>query len=81
MKTETKHFTKPGRKSSGARSKAPRLNRELQARMALAGVDVRFVSKKTGISYARCSEIISGSRRHEEKFAAVWKFVFALPIH
>ena len=81
MKTATNNFTKPGRKSSEARPKAPRPNRELKARMALAGVDAKYVSRKTGISYARCSEIISGTRRHEEKFAAVWAFVFSLPIH
>ena len=68
-------------RKSAKKPLAPRINRELQARMKLAGVDAGDVSRKLRISYARCTEIISGARNHPANFTRIQSFVFSLPIH
>lgn len=60
---------------------APRANRELQARMKLAGVDARRVARQLKICYARCTEVIAGTRVHAANFAKIHAYVFSLPVH
>lgn len=69
--------------SQRRRKIAPRANRELKARMELAGLNALDVSRRLKISYARCTEIIAGTRLHPEKFARIHAFVFSaqIPAH
>lgn len=72
---------KSPKKSVATSARSPLVNRELQARMKLAGVNARQVSRALRIAYARCTEVITGTRIHAANFERIRKHVFALPIH
>lgn len=57
----------------------PRPMRKLKAQMVLKGLSLGDVSRRSGVPYNQCSEILNGTRVHEAKSVKIRRAIESAP--